>query len=1502
MSGSAGCGRLGYDATPGDGDDAGTPDATFDMNDAGDMNVQSDMPLDMIDEPDAADAEMDMAMDMDVDLGPPPVPGIVVDPTTGLTTTEAGGMATFTVVLASEPLADVVIELSSSDTTEGTVAPAMLTFTAINWAAPQTVTLTGVDDDEADGSVMYNIVTAAAMSTDPAYSGLDADDVSVSNTDNDTPGVTVTPTSGLVVAETGSSDTFTVVLNAAPTDDVNIGVSSGDETEATALPALLTFTPMNWNAPQTVTVTGVDDVATDGDQLFTIELDYAMSADLAYNGLDVDDATGTNRDDESPAIVIDPTSGLETSEAGGTATFSIVLQSEPVADVMIPLVSSDTGEGTVEDSVVFTTTNWNVPRAVVVSGVDDELADGNQAFHITVGPATSSDPLYNARTASDVSVTNRDDDTAGFTVTPTSGLVTTEGGSTVTYSVVLNSRPSASVVFTMTSSDTTEAVVTPSTYSFTPSTWNVPRTFTVTGVDDGVADGDQPFNITVHVSISADINYSGLADVFVSGTNVDNETPGITVTPTSGISTTEAGGTATFTVVLNSQPTGSVSLNLSSDTPAEGTVSPSSFTFTAFNWNTPQLATVTGVNDLVADGARMYTIVTSAATSSDGSYSGLNASDVSVTNLDNDTAGIRVIPTSILAPEVGAPGTFTVRLLSQPTATVQVPLHMLDVAQGTLAPAMLTFTTGNWSVAQTVTCTGVADGIPDGTFVNTAFTDAAISTDLTYNGMDADDVTVTHREAGGVTITPTSGLVTTEAGGTASFTIVLTSAPAANVFFAFASSNSAEGNPMIGSGNVTFTPSDWNVPRTITIVGYNDYYADGDKLYTVITGAASSSDSAYSGLNPPDVSVTNTDNDHAGITLTSTGPSTTENGGTVHLAVRCDSAISAQVNIVLTSTDLTEGTVLLGSVGLGAFSTDPAAASPYDLAVVTGVDDFLQDGDVPYSITATVTSADPAYNGIAVTPLALTNVDNENASNVVVSPTAGLTVTDFGATSLFTVVLRAAPASAVTINLASADTGEATVSPASLVFTPANWASPRTVTVTGVSDSVLDGDTPVLITTTVAGGSDPAYLGMDPPDVTVMAIDADSEQCPSVDSQFRLIPSQLNTFGHQQLSADGRFATFTSAYPGLVAGDTNALRDIFQRDRLLHTTTRISLADDESQISSSSGGAMSGDGRYVVFLSNASGTIAGYVGSPSVYDIFVRDTLLNTTTRVSVPISGSTLDAGASSPSMSGDGRFVAFESAATNLVAGDTNGVSDVFVRDRMLNTTVRANLSTGGAQDTGYSHSPSMSANGRYVVFISTGALTSGVANGVGGVYMRDLVTNTTTLVSRGIAGANPNGYALRVRVNADGRYVVYTSSASNLVAGDTNGVEDAFLYDTMLDTTTRVSVSDAESQGNARTEGVDISADGNIVVFTTFASNFFVGDGSSSVDVFVRNIAAGTTHLVTTGWDGSLANGSADRQHLCVSQDGESVLFESWASNLLPERFDPDVYPEVYIFPTH
>jgi endonuclease V-like protein UPF0215 family len=452
--------------------------------------------------------------------------GFVISAITG-PTNEAGGTATFTVNLKNQPTANVSIALSSSDSTEGSVSPASLSFTSSNWSTAQTVTVTGIDDSTIDGNQSYIILLGIASSSDSNFSGLDPSDVSVTNTDDETAGFTISSITDNT-SESGGSTFFTFKLNSQPSSDVTIAVSSSDTSEGTANPSSLVFTSSNWSATQSVIITGIDDSLDDGNQNYTVLLEAASSSDSNYNSLDPNDISVTNVDDDTAGFTITNISGV-TTEYGGTSTFTIKLNSQPTADVSIAVSSSDTTEGTVSiTSLTFASTNWSTTQTVTVTGVNDSAVDGNQSYTVLLGAASSSDSNYNALDPADVSLTNTDDETGGITVSSISGN-TTESGGTATFAVKLTSQPSANVSIAVSSSDTTEGTVNPSSLTFTNSNWSADQTVTVTGVDDSTIDGNQSYTVVLAVATSSDSNYNGINPTDVSVINTDDDTAPVSV-------------------------------------------------------------------------------------------------------------------------------------------------------------------------------------------------------------------------------------------------------------------------------------------------------------------------------------------------------------------------------------------------------------------------------------------------------------------------------------------------------------------------------------------------------------------------------------------------------------------------------------------------------------------------------------------------------------------------------------------------------------------------------------------------------------------------------------------------------------------------------------------------------------------------------------------------------------------------------------------------------------
>ena len=321
------------------------------------------------------------------------------------------------------------------------------------------------------------------------------------------------------------------------------------------------------------------------------------------------------------------------------------------------------------------------------------------------------------------------------------------------------------------------------------------------------------------------------------------------------------------------------------------------------------------------------------------------------------------------------------------------------------------------------------------------------------------------------------------------------------------------------------------------------------------------------------------------------------------------------------------------------------------------------------------------------------------------------------------------------------------------------------------------------------------------------------------------------------ISSDGRYVAFGSAASNLVSGDGNGATDIFVRDRTTDATTRVSVASGGTEGNGYSyEPSISSDGRYVAFDSNAGNLVSGDTNFSS--DVFVHDRNTRVTMRVSVATSGTEGNGDSFNPSISSDGRYVTFESDASNLVSGDGNSVPDIFVHDRDTNIITLVSVATGGALGNNSSYGPSISSDGRFVAFQSVASnLVSGDTNGVLDIFVHDRTTGATTRVSVDTSGTQGNGDSFNPSISPNGYYVAFDSAASNLMSGDTNGVLDIFVHDLMMGATARVSVDSSGTQGNNISDWPSISSDGGYVAFMSIASNLVSGDTNGVPDVFVH-----------------------------------------------------------------
>jgi len=373
------------------------------------------------------------------------------------------------------------------------------------------------------------------------------------------------------------------------------------------------------------------------------------------------------------------------------------------------------------------------------------------------------------------------------------------------------------------------------------------------------------------------------------------------------------------------------------------------------------------------------------------------------------------------------------------------------------------------------------------------------------------------------------------------------------------------------------------------------------------------------------------------------------------------------------------------------------------------------------------------------------------------------------------------------------------------------------------------------------------------------------------------------------ISADSRYVAFSSSATNLVTGDTNGMSDVFVHDRLTGNTSRVSVNSTGAQgdVAGGYGSALnpsiSADGRYVSFDSGSTNLVNGDTNGRT--DVFVHDRLTGNTSRVSVNATGVQGDGDSAISSISADGRYVAFSSSATNLVAGDTNTVFDVFVHDRLTRNTSRVSVSTGGAEGNSGSGGPSISADGRYVAFASTASnLVLSDYNTEVDIFVRDRLKGTTTLVSQSSSGTTGNRGSYSPSISADGRYIVFDSPAYTLIDGHVGEYWDVFVRDQVLGTTMLVSVNSSGIQGNNASSTHSLSPDGRYIAFGSDATNLVNGDTNWMNDIFIRDMQTGAITRVSVSTPGMEADGDSDFN--AISAGGTCIAFRSFATNLVDD----------------
>ena len=943
---------------------------------------------------------------------------------------EAGGEDTYELVLDVIPASTVAITITPDE--QATVSPVALIFTTGDWNVPRTVTVTAVNDTIVEGTHPGTIVHEASG----GYAGVAIRNVVADVTDDD-PAVVFIGVSGgsTIISEDGATDAYTVVLGGEPSGTVVITMAA--DPQATTSPSILTFTTEEWDTSQSVTVTAVDDAVLEGGHTGTVT--HSASGG-GYDGASILDLVADVIDNDAGTIV-ETDGSTAVTEGGATDTYTFVLDSLPSGTVTVT-VTPDSQAMTSPATLTFTTVDWSTPQTVTVTAQDDTIVEGG---HTSVVAHAGTGGGYDGVAMPSLSVDVIDNDAPGVSIVQSGGSTNvTEAGSSDSYTMVLNSQPSADVFITFGPSPALQVQVTPATLTFNMSTWSIVQTVTVTAVDDSILEGSHTVTIS-HTPTGGGYDGVAIADVVA---NITDTVPAVTIAESDGSTDVAEGGAVDeYTIVLGSKPTGSVIISFGVEPLVKVGINPATVLFTSSNWDTPQSVTVTALDDDALEGQHTGTISHSA---SGGGYDGAAIQEV-VANITDNDAGVAITESdgTTELEEDGDSDTYSVVLTTLPLGTVAITIHVDE--QVSVQPPALFFSVSDWDTPQTVTTTAVDDEALEGPHVSTITHIAggggyeSVSVPEVVANVSDNDANVIFEESDGSTDVQ-EGVITD------TYTLVLGTAPLDTVFLAVQPDDQLS----VAPSDLAFTTFNWDVPQAVVVTAIDDEELEGHHAAKITHFA---SGGGYDGVSVPSLFATVADNDATATVSESAGSTDVTESGP-----------GDTYTIVLDTVPLDEATV---SITAGPqIQVDPAVVTfttsswnvPQSVQV-SAQDDAVVEGDHTSTITHSASGGGYDSAGIAAV---VANVTDNDATVTISQSEQSTDVAEGGSSDTYTIVLDNPPRGIATVSLTP--DAQVNVSPEELTFTGSTWSIPQSVTVTALDDSALEGSHVGGIAHSISGG------------------------------------------------------------------------------------------------------------------------------------------------------------------------------------------------------------------------------------------------------------------------------------------------------------------------------------------------------------------------------------------------------------------------------------------------
>ena len=681
----------------------------------------------------------------------PPVVDLLVS-ASSVNESSGSAAAAITALLDHAATVDTLVTLSPSGTADNGSDYTLDNFTisVSAGATSGTTNLNLLQDSVSENPAETIVLDITSVSGGDSASENGTQSQTITLVDDDaTPQITLAPTPTSPIAENGGTSTVTVTSSIISSSAITVTLAPGAGATATGGGTDYSLGSSSLviaagSSTQSTTITSVDDNITEGNEAVVLDITGVSGGGAAESGTPQQIAVIIT-DDDSAGFTLSKTTA-SVAETGTTDTFTVVLNSEPTANVTLTLSDNDSTEVLYPSSLVFSTGNWSTSQTVTLTGKDDDVDDGNRSTLLTLTPG-STDGNYNSPglAARTVTVTTTDNDTAGFAISRTTADVS-ENGTSVTFTVVLNTEPTNTVEFDITSDDLSEARVSPGSLTFSTGNWTVSQTVTITGWDD--SDDDDNVTSTTSVAIdqpnTLDSVYDGVGLKTINVLTIDDEEMPI-VTLSAAANNVAESGTVQITATQNRIAGTDTTVNLST----------TNVTTSAGDYNAPGAITITAgstsgsvnfapVNDSVDEDNESLMIQISSVSGGESAAAG-TPQQISVVINDDDTAGFNLSTTSVSVNESGTTSqNVTVVLNTKPSGNVVLDLTHNDPSEASISPSSLTFTTGNWNTAQSLTVTALNELIDDGNVTSTVT--VAVNTsdtaDAKYDILGSQSVTV----------------------------------------------------------------------------------------------------------------------------------------------------------------------------------------------------------------------------------------------------------------------------------------------------------------------------------------------------------------------------------------------------------------------------------------------------------------------------------------------------------------------------------------------------------------------------------------------------------------------------------------------------------------------------------------------------------------------------------------------------------------------------------------